>query len=100
MMVAEDIIARELADILSARIGYGTRERFNEEVEIDSNTIVFVDGVVNYSISYEEATNYYRNVDVSVDIDCISVYDSEGNEQKVKFNQSAIERFMAQYIED
>ena len=99
-MVTEDIIARELAFILSSRIGAGYMEKFDEEIEVDSNTIVFVDGVVNYSVSYEDATNYYRNIDVSVDIDNISVYDSDGNVQKIKLNERAIERFMEQYIED
>lgn len=99
MNMIEDIIARELASILSSRIGSGSREKFSEEVELDSSTTVFVDGVVNYSMSYEYATNYYHNVDVSVDIDDIQVYNSEGEKVEMKFNQRAIEDYMAAYIE-
>lgn len=100
MREIERMIAEELASMIRPYMDSSGEMKFSEEVEVDSDTIVFVDGVVSFRVGYNEPVNYYYNADVSVCIDGISVYDSEGNVQKLKFNQSAIERYLAQSIED
>lgn len=100
MREIEIMIAEELASMIRPHMDGSGRTKFSEEVEIDTDSTIFVDGVVHYSISHEYATNYYHNVDVSVDIEDIQVYNSDGEEIKMKFNHRVIEDYMATYIED
>lgn len=100
MNTMEDMVARELAMAIMPHLGDDYKKRFDEEIELENGISVFVNGVVYYSTSYEEDTNYSYTVDVSVDIDGINVYDADGDKIEMKLNQRAIERYMAQYIEE
>ena len=100
MREIEQLIAEELASMIRPMMDGSGKTKFSEEVEIDTDSIVFADGVVSYRVGYNEPVNYYYNADVSVDIAGISVYDSDGNKQTLKLNQRAIERYLAQSIED
>lgn len=100
MNTMEDMVARELAMSIIPDLGNDYKEEFDKEIELDNGVLLYVNGVVYYSTSYEEETNYYYTVDVSVDIDSLEAYDAEGDKVEMKLNQRAIERYMAQYIED
>ena len=97
MKTMEDMIARELAMAIAPYID-SYKSEFDEVVELDNGMAVFVNGTCYTTTSYEEETNYCYTVDVSVDIDDIEVHDTEGEKIDMKFNQRAIENFMAQYI--
>lgn len=100
MNTMEDMVARELAMAIMPHLGDDYKKKFYEEIEFENGVSVFVNGVVYYSTSYDDDTNYSYTVDVSVDIDGINVYDADGDKIEMKLNQRAIERYMAQYIEE
>lgn len=70
MIHIEELIAEELEERLAARFdgGYGVVEFYYDDIELDADVLVAVEGAVEYETEYEEAVNYSYLRYVSVDI--------------------------------
>lgn len=70
MIQIEELIAEELAERLTPRFlaTYGVIEFYENDIEYDPDTLVAVEGTIEYEMEYEEAVNYSYIRYVSVDI--------------------------------
>ena len=76
-MSYEEIIADEIVDGLEFPRTEGWLE-FDKTIELDDDTVVEVAGSIEYETAYEEATNYYYNTFISIDISDVIIHSEKG----------------------
>lgn len=99
--LAEDRIASEIAEIIKSGFNYnnsiGSRP-FSIELDIDQGEWVSIDGLIDFTVGYEESVNHAYISFASAYIDEIKVFNIDGDETKCEYNVRKIEEYIENYL--
>jgi hypothetical protein len=97
--LAEDDLACEIAEKIKKDCDYHSRTGYMSfSYEFDMDNFIIVEGNLDYLVSYEEAVNYSYISFAIVEITSIKIFNSEGDEIDSKYNESAIEKYIKEYL--